>query len=217
MKKLGILGGSFNPIHLGHLVLAETAREALGLDRVIFIPAKLPPHKRAAALADGADRLAMVRLAIAGNPALAVSDIELRRPGISYSVATVRALRKKLGAGAPIYFLIGMDTVAELPTWREIARLARLCRFVPLSRPGHGRPNAAALERAVGRLRARALLQRALAMPPIGISSSEIRRRVADGRTIRYLVPDAVAAYIRRKRLYATSAEGRRGDAETAR
>jgi nicotinate-nucleotide adenylyltransferase len=110
-----------------------------------------------------------------------------------------------------------MDTVAELPTWREIARLARLCRFVPLSRPGHGRPNAAALERAVGRLRARALLQRALAMPPIGISSSEIRRRVADGRTIRYLVPDAVAAYIRRKRLYATSAEGRRGDAETAR
>jgi len=217
VKKLGILGGSFNPIHLGHLVLAETAREALGLDRVIFIPAKLPPHKRAAALADGADRLAMVRLAIAGNPALAVSDIELRRPGISYSVATVRALRKKLGAGAPIYFLIGMDTVAELPTWREIARLARLCRFVPLSRPGHGRPNAAALERAVGRLRARALLQRALAMPPIGISSSEIRRRVADGRTIRYLVPDAVAAYIRRKRLYATSAEGRRGDAETAR
>jgi nicotinate-nucleotide adenylyltransferase len=194
VKKLGILGGSFNPIHLGHLVLAETAREALGLDRVIFIPAKLPPHKRAAALADGADRLAMVRLAIAGNPALAVSDIELRRPGISYSVATVRALRKKLGAGAPIYFLIGMDTVAELPTWREIARLARLCRFVPLSRPGHGRPNAAALERAVGRLRARALLQRALAMPPIGISSSEIRRRVADGRTIRYLVPDAVAA-----------------------
>jgi len=202
VKKLGILGGSFNPIHLGHLVLAETAREALGLDRVIFIPAKLPPHKRAAALADGADRLAMVRLAIAGNPALAVSDIELRRPGISYSVATVRALRKKLGAGAPIYFLIGMDTVAELAAWREVARLARLCKFIPLSRPGHSSPNAAALERAFGRLPARAILKRALAMPLIGISSSEIRRRVADGRTIRYLVPDAVAAYIRRKRLY---------------
>ena len=150
MKKLGILGGSFNPVHLGHLVLAETAREALGLERVIFIPAKLPPHKRAAALADGADRLAMVRLAVAGNPALAVSDIELRRPGVSYTVDTVRALREKLGAGTQIYFLIGMDTVAELAAWREVARLARLCKFVPLSRPGHASPNAAALERAVG-------------------------------------------------------------------
>ena len=203
VKKLGILGGSFNPIHLGHLVLAETAREALGLDRVIFIPAKLPPHKRAAPLADGADRLAMVRLAVAGNPAFAASDIELRRPGVSYTVDTVRALREKLGAGVQIYFLIGMDTVAELTAWREVARLARLCQFVPLSRPGHANPNAAALERAVGRLPARAILKRAVAMPLIGISSSEIRRRVAEGRTIRYLVPDAVAAYIRRKRLYA--------------
>ena len=115
---------------------------------------------------------------------------------------TVRALREKLGAGTQIYFLIGMDTVAELTAWREVARLARLCKFVPLSRPGHASPNAAALERAVGRRAARAILKRALAMPLIGISSFEIRRRVADGRTIRYLVPDAVAAYIRRKRLY---------------
>ncbi|MGO8702426.1 MAG: nicotinate-nucleotide adenylyltransferase [Candidatus Brocadiia bacterium] len=202
MKKLGVLGGSFNPVHLGHLVLAETAREALGLDGVIFIPAKLPPHKRAAPLASGADRLAMVRLAVAGNPAFSASDIELRRPGISYTVDTVRALREKLGAGVQIYFLIGMDTVAELTAWREVARLARLCRFVPLSRPGHANADAAALERAVGRLPARAILKRAVAMPLIGISSSEIRRRVAEGRTIRYLVPDPVAAYIRRKRLY---------------
>ena len=203
MKKLGILGGSFNPIHLGHLVLAETAREALCLERVIFIPAKLPPHKRAAPLAGGADRLAMVRLAVAGNPAFSVSDIELRRPGVSYTVDTVRALREELGAGVQIYFLIGMDTVGELAAWREVARLARLCLLVPLSRPGQASPNAAALERAVGRRPARAILRRALAMPLIGISSSEIRRRVADGRTIRYLVPDPVAAYIRRKRLYA--------------
>ncbi len=103
----------------------------------------------------------MVRLAVAGNPAFAVSDIELRRPGVSYTVDTVRALREKLGAGAQIYFLIGMDTVAELAAWREVARLARLCKFVPLSRPGHANPNAAALERAVGRLPARAILKRA--------------------------------------------------------
>lgn len=203
MKKLGILGGSFNPIHFGHLVLAETAREALGLDRVIFIPAKLPPHKTAAALADGADRLAMVRLAVAGNPAFAVSDMELRRPGVSYTVDTVRALRGKLGAGTSIYFLIGADTISELAAWREVTRLARLCKFVPMSRPGQASPNVAALEQAVGRLPARAILKRALAMPLIGISSSEIRRRIAEGRTIRYLVPEAVAAYIRRKHLYA--------------
>jgi nicotinate-nucleotide adenylyltransferase len=145
----------------------------------------------------------MIRLAIAGNPGFAVSDIELRRPGVSYSVETVRALREELGTGTQIYFLIGMDTVAELAAWREIGRLARLCKFVPLNRPGHARPNVAALERAVGARPARALLKRALPMPLIGISSSEIRRRVAEGRTIRYLVPDPVAAYIRRKRLYA--------------
>ena len=127
-------------------------------------------------------------------------------PGIEVPAedrAELEAGLKKLGAGTQIYFLIGMDTVAELATWREIARLARLCKFVPLSRPGHANPNAAALERVVGRLPARAILKRALAMPLIGISSSEIRRRVADGRTIRYLVPGSVAAYIRRKRLYA--------------
>jgi nicotinate-nucleotide adenylyltransferase len=203
VRKLGILGGSFNPIHLGHLILAETAREALSLERVIFIPAKLPPHKRGAPLADGADRLAMVRLAVAGNPAFSVSDIELRRPGVSYTVDTVRALREKLGAGVQIYFLIGMDTVGELAAWHEIARLSRLCRLVPMSRPGQAKPEAAALERAVGRRPARAILRRALPMPLIGISSSEIRRRVAGGRTIRYLIPDRVAAYIRRRRLYA--------------
>ena len=203
MRKIGILGGSFNPVHLGHLLLAETAREALELEKVLLIPVKLPPHKTASALAAGRDRLEMVRLAAAKNAALEASDIELQRPGVSYTVDTVQALREQYGAGAEIYFLIGMDTVSELPSWHEVRRLAGLCKLVPLSRPRGPRPRAAALERAVGKAEARAILARTIAMPLLQISSSDIRRRVAGGRSIRYLVPDAVIAYIRRKRLYA--------------
>lgn len=202
MRKIGILGGSFNPIHMGHLVLAETAREALGLERVVLVPAKLPPHKNAFALAEGKDRLKMVRLAVAGNPALEASDIELRRPGVSYTVDTLRALRERYGGEAEIYFLLGMDTVSELPTWREIGDLAKLCRFVPLSRPGVPPADESVLARAVGRDEAHAVLERAIAMPLMEISSSDIRRRIAGGRTIRYLVPDPVADYIRRRGLY---------------
>jgi nicotinate-nucleotide adenylyltransferase len=203
VRKIGVLGGSFNPVHLGHLLLAETAREALELEKVLLIPAKLPPHKSASALAGGRDRLEMVRLAAAENPALEASDIELRRAGVSYTVDTVQALREQYGADAEIYFLIGLDTVSELPSWHEVRRLAGLCKFVPLSRPRGPRPRSAALQRAIGRDEARAILGRAIAMPLLEISSSDIRRRIAAGRSIRYLVPDSVIAYIRRRRLYA--------------
>jgi len=203
VRKIGVLGGSFNPVHLGHLLLAETARETLELEKVLLIPAKLPPHKSASTLADGRDRLEMVRLAATKNPALEASDIELRRPGVSYTVDTIQTLREQYGADVEIYFLIGMDTVSELPSWHEVRRLAGLCKFVPLSRPRGPRPTATPLERAVGRVEARAILGRTIAMPLLQISSSDIRRRIAGGRSIRYLVPDGVIAYIRRKRLYA--------------
>lgn len=202
MKRIGILGGSFNPIHLAHLVLAEQAREALALDRVIFVPARLPPHKDAAALAGARDRLKMVRLAVADHPQFAVSDMELRREGPSYTIDTVRALRRRFGRNAKLYFLIGSDTVAELPTWRDIRRLVKLCDFVPLSRPDVRPPSRSVLARAIGRKEASDILSRAIRMPLLGISASGIRRRVAEGRSIRYLVPDAVAEYIRRKNLY---------------
>jgi len=202
MKRIGVYGGSFNPIHLAHLRLAEEARERLDLERVIFVPARLPPHKDPSVLAGAQDRLRMVRLAIAGNAAFAVSDTELRRRGPSYTVDTVAAMRRRYGDEARLFFLIGTDTIEELPTWRDIGRLVRLCTFVPLSRPGARRPRVAALAGAVGRAEARAILARALPMPEMDISATDIRRRVAEGRSIRYLVPQAVADYIRRRGLY---------------
>ena len=203
MQKIGIYGGSFNPIHCAHLLLAEQACEALGLDRVLFVPVKLPPHKDPAVLAGARERLRMVRLAVADNPRMSVSDIELRRNATSYTVETVAAIRRRFGRKAELYFLIGVDTVPELPAWREIRRLVKLCTFVPLTRPGVRLPRRiSALTRAVGAEEARGILARTIKMPLMDISASDIRRRVAEGRSIRYLVPDAVAEYIRRKRLY---------------
>ena len=205
VKRVGIYGGSFNPIHLAHLVLAEQAAEILDLDPVIFVPARLPPHKDPGALASAQDRLRMARLAVAGNSRFRVSDIELRRRGRSYTIDTVKAFRKRFGRRAEICFLIGTDTIEELPTWKQVGRLVKLCTFVPLTRPGARRPRISALASAIGKEEARRFLRRVLKMPQLDISASDIRARVSAGRSIRYLVPGKVEAYIRRKGLYQRS------------
>ena len=202
MRKIGLFGGSFNPIHQGHLLLAEQAREALKLDKVIFIPARMPPHKNPRGLAKGEDRLRMVRLAIAGNPHFEASSVEMRRRGVSYTVDTVNKLRRRFGKTAELYFLIGMDTVKELSTWKDIRELTELCRFVPLSRPGVKRAKIGDLVPPLSRVRAQEILRAAVPMPLVDISSSDIRNRIAEGRSIRYMMSDAVAAYILRKKLY---------------
>ncbi len=209
MQKIAVLGGSFNPVHLAHLMMAEQARELLRLDTVLFIPARIPPHKISLSLAPAEQRLDMLRLAIAGNPAFEASDIELRREGPSFTIDTIEELRRRYGESAEICFLIGLDSVSELGTWREIRRLAVRCRIVPLDRPGAREPEAAALAQAVGEEEARAILSRRIRMPLMGISSSDIRARIAAGRSIRYLVPQAVEEYIQRRGLY-------RADASTA-
>ena len=186
--RIGVLGGSFNPIHFGHLRLAEEAREALRLDRVLFIPALRRPHKPQHGLVDGRHRLAMVRLAIAGQPAFAVSDVELQRPGPSYTVDTLMTLRRQSGARARLFFLCGADTLQELKIWKDLDRVLQLCTFVVATRPGYP-------------WRPRRGLTR-LTMTPLAISASDIRRRVAEQHSIRYLVPDAVERYIARHRLY---------------
>jgi nicotinate-nucleotide adenylyltransferase len=200
--KIGLLGGSFNPIHLAHVRMAMAAREALRLETVLFIPARLPPHKQLASLAPEADRIEMARLAVAGEESFRVSEVEMRRPGASYTIDTVTALRSEFGPAAEFHFLIGADTLLELPTWREITRLATLCRFVPVVRPGVPEAAPAALAEAVGEAEARAILARTVRMPPLDISSSDIRRRVAEGRPISDRVPKAVEEYILRKGLY---------------
>ena len=184
--KVGILGGTFNPIHLGHLMLAETARESLGLDRVVFIPTGQPPHKAARNLLAGSVRLKLIQLAIRDHAAFIASDIELQRPGASYTIETVRTLRKQLPE-ATLFLLIGEDMLAV--RWLAWDTLKRLCTIVVAHRPG---------TRAVRR---EPKLKR-LEMPRLDISSSDIRARASVGRSIRYLVPPAVERYIRQHHLY---------------
>jgi nicotinate-nucleotide adenylyltransferase len=189
--RLGLYGGTFDPIHLGHLVLAESCREACGLDRVWFVVAGSPPHKPAAGRTPVADRIEMVRIAIAGHSAFEVSELEARRPGPNYSVETLEAVR----AGKPedeLFFLIGADSLADLPMWRQPERILELATLVVVNRPGAGPPSPAFEGRSI----------RHVEMPAIGVASNDLRRRVADGRSIRYQVPRGVEAYIVAQGLY---------------
>lgn len=195
---IGILGGTFNPVHLGHLILAESALEAAGLDRVLWVPCSRPPHKGAEGLAGAADRWAMVRAAIRGHANFCASDIELKRGGVSYAIDTVCELRR-CHPRANLFFIIGSDTLAELHGWKDIGDLLERCTFVSFARPGYE-----AASRSI-RLPApwpRRLMRRCHRARLIEISSSDIRRRRAAGRSIRYLVPPAVERYIGVHNLY---------------
>jgi nicotinate-nucleotide adenylyltransferase len=211
VARTGLFGGSFNPIHCGHLLLADEVRERLALDRVVFMPARVPPHKPAADLASASDRHAMVQLAIAGNPAFEVSDLELRRAGPSYTVATLEAL------GIPpreLFLLIGSETFLDLLSWREPRRVAALCRIVVVPRAGSSFDHdSAAARKVVHEIGADGIapvtgrdtpdrgviIVHATSLP---LSASEIRARAAAGRSLAYRVPAAVADYIRRHRVY---------------
>ncbi len=201
---LGILGGTFDPIHHGHLLIAEEAREALGLERLLLVPAAVPPHKPGRSVTDATHRLAMVELAIAGNPAFEVGRQELDRGGPSYTVDTLLALRAERGsaAGDPWLILSG-ESLGELPTWRDPDRILTLCRLAVVPRDGY-----ADLDRAwvAARFPGREDRVRFLPGPLLPISGSVVRRRAAAGRSVRYLVPDAVAAYIAQHHLYTGSA-----------
>lgn len=188
-KRIGLLGGTFNPVHLGHVVLAEEARERLRLDEVWFIPVAQPPLKREPGLAPARARMRMVQLAIAGHPAFRAKDVELRRGGKSYTIDTLRVLRAQYQRRLRFVFIVGADACGQLRQWREVAQLMQLCAFVVATRPGY-RPRG--LPRRV----------RTMEIPSLEISSTQIRRRLAQGRSIRYLVPDAVRRYLQRHRLY---------------
>jgi nicotinate-nucleotide adenylyltransferase len=189
--KLGILGGSFNPVHHGHLVAASRAAEAAGLDRVLLVPAALSPLKTRDGLASDRDRLAMLRLAVRDNPLFAVWDGELRRGGVSYSVDTLRDLQAR--TGARLYWILGADAFRLLPRWKESAEVARLARFLVLPRPGSAAP------------RLRGVRSRLVpGAPLLEISSTEIRRRLRRGLSVRYLVPDAVERYLRARKVYSS-------------
>jgi len=188
--KLGLFGGSFDPVHLGHLLVARAAREEAALDRIFFILAAQSPFKASAASASANERLRLLRLALAGDTTAEVDDREIRRGGISFSIDTVRAYGKEF-PGAELYYLIGADQTSQLYLWRESAELARLVQFLIIPRPGESIAKLAPNFRG-----------QPLSGFPLGVSSSEIRRRVKSGLPIDQLVPAAVAEAVKNNRLY---------------
>ena len=212
MARVAVFGGSFNPDHYGHLLLADEIVELVAVDRVLFVPAAQPPHKPAAHLAPAADRFAMVRLAIAGHEHLAVSDVELRRAGPSYTVDTLEELRR---GGDELFLVVGSETFLDLLTWREPARIARLARLVIVPRAGSAFDTESAAAQKVlreigitgGFVSATGgtspshgvLVAHAASLP---ISASDLRRRVREGRSLAYRLPPAVIDHIATRGLY---------------
>jgi nicotinate-nucleotide adenylyltransferase len=197
--KIGLMGGTFDPIHLGHLRAAENAREALGLDEVAFVPAGSPPHRRGP-LSPALDRYAMVCLATAAHPAFVASDLELRRQGPSYTADTVKALREERPRDS-VVLIVGSDTFPEMTSWREPESLFALCSVAVVPRPGESGEPPRASQPAPDHLPSSVGVA-FLEQPSLPVSGTEIRRRVREGRSIRYLVPEAVAEYIRKRGLY---------------
>ena len=187
MTRLGLLGGTFDPIHVGHLAAASEVHHALGLDTVLLVPANAQPLKPAP-IASGSDRLAMCRAAVANDPRIEVSDVDIARGGATYSVDTLRDLRGQY-PGAEFFFITGADSLATLPQWKDYVTLVTLATFVGVTRPGHS----------LGELGAPHVL---VEVPPLEVSSTDIRQRLRSGAPTRYLVPDAVAQYLEDQRLY---------------
>jgi len=198
---IGVLGGTFDPIHIGHLVVAEEARIKLGFREVLFVPAGQPWLKRDRNITPAVPRVEMVRRAIADNPYFKLCTLEAERAGPSYTVDTLTMLRKQLGSEASLFFILGRDTLAELPLWKEPEKLVQLCRLVVA--PRLGSKDLKHLETAIPGLLDKVIQ---LDMPVIGISSSGIRQRIAQGLPIRYLVHPEVEKYITEHRIYPTSA-----------
>jgi len=211
--KTGILGGTFNPIHLAHLRIAEEVRLACGLDRVLFMPAATPPHKPLADDISFAHRYAMVAAAVADNPSFSACDLEAQRPGKSYSVATLEILHRQFPADE-FYFIIGMDSYRAIDTWKDYSRLFELTNLVVAARPGHAGGDPLALLPVVIRgqfcydgpsnILRHCSGNRVVLLKEtfLDISSTRIRRQVAEQGSIRYLVPAVVEDYIRRHDLY---------------
>jgi nicotinate-nucleotide adenylyltransferase len=186
--KIGILGGTFNPIHIGHLILAEEAREKLGLDRVIFVPTYLPPHKDSSDIVAALHRMAMVKLAIAGNKYFSVSDVEIKRDGHSYTIDTIKEFKRRFPKDE-LYFIIGSDLLKYLADWKDLNEIIQMVRFIVATRPGYSLNE---IPSYISTMPIRA----------VDVSGFQIRRCIKDKKSFRYLVPDGVYRYIIKKKLY---------------
>jgi nicotinate-nucleotide adenylyltransferase len=200
-QTIGIFGGTFNPIHIGHVTVCRAAIAALAMDRLILVPSACPPHKTAPDLACGEDRLAMCRLALADAPAVEVSDSELRRPGPSYTIETVESFRRQWPEAA-LLLVIGADMLRDFHLWRHFAEVARLTRIITLPRPSVEIGPLAELRQALGDQAVERILADVQQTPLVDVSSTEIRQRLSQGRPIDDLVPATVARYIVEHSLY---------------
>jgi nicotinate-nucleotide adenylyltransferase len=225
--RVALFGGSFDPIHFGHLIVARSVAEPLELDRVVFLPSAHPPHKGAGDLALSEHRAAMVKLAIAGEPLFEFSDFDLTRPGPTYTIETVEHFMRQGGSKAPrddgqspngerwrggtphggdadffLGWIIGADSLMELPTWRRPGALVDTCRIITATRPGYDAIDWHKLAEVFSPAQIKRLRQGVVETPRIDISSTDLRRRIREGRSIRFLVPEPVREYIERARLY---------------
>lgn len=197
--RLGLFGGTFDPPHLGHLILAEQCREQCALDEVWMLPSGQPPHKRSGEMTAGDRRAEMIELAVAGHPAFRVDRRELKRTGTTYTVDTLRQFHDEDPA-RELFFLIGADSLADLPGWRQPAQILQLATIVAVNRGDRPFPDTSALVDTVGSELAARVVR--VTIPGIDLSSTDLRRRVREGRSIRYFVPRAVEAYIREHQLF---------------
>lgn len=198
-RRIGVMGGTFDPIHMGHLVTAEAVRTEYQLDNVLFIPAANPPHKAKQEVTPAIHRYIMTAMATSSNPYFHVSSIELDRPGPSYTIDTVYELVDRFGAGTELYFITGADAVQEIPTWDRIEELLGLCQFIAATRPGC-LPTVDNIKEYFGEL-GKTRIHR-LNTPELEISSTDIRERVKNGCSIKYIVPESVENYIWKEGLY---------------
>ena len=199
--RIGVFGGSFDPVHYGHLLLAETCRDQCPLDRVIFVPAATPPHKRGNSRTDAQQRVEMLRLAIGGHAGMEVSTMEIDRGGISYTVDTLKQLQE-IHPDDELFFLMGADSLADLPSWRSPEEICRLACPLVVRRAGSPVPNIEVLTSVVDQDRLELIRQSQVEMPVIELSSTAIRSAVQEGRSIRFQTPRAVEVFIQQNGLF---------------
>lgn len=197
MAAIGIVGGTFDPIHYGHLIIAEESRLEFGLEKVFFVPAGVPPHKKDYEVSDAEHRYTMTLLATRSNPFFECVRMEIERPGPSFTVDTIKRFREEIDAGTELYFITGADAILEILTWHEPHRLRSMCKFIAATRPGYN------LEEVTERLPPEFVEQTIfLETPGVHISSTDLRNRVRTGRSIKYMLPETVEEYIYAHELY---------------
>ena len=199
--KIGVMGGTFDPVHKGHLIVTEEVRSRLGLAEVLFVPAGQPWLNKTGAILAAEHRVQMVRLAIADKPYFRLTTMEVERAGPSYTIDTITELKAQLEPGDELFFLLGWDSLAQLPQWRDAPRLIKMCHLVAVPRPGYVLPDLNSLQAVLPGLSQSLTL---LDKPEVNISATEIRKRVAQGLSIRHLVPEPVDEYIKQHKLYLT-------------